>query len=431
MFSVFSPRSDLLHVKGAVFLMGTVFVMTLLSNEKGNGGDELEEKDILKKGPWTAEEDKILKEYVKNHGEGNWNAVQKKSGLARCGKSCRFRWTNHLRPDLKKGPMSKEEELKIIELHADMGPKWAKMASELPGRTDNEIKNYWNTRKKKLERAGAPMYPPNIRPRVLNATQQSLKGSSSHQQADKFVILNNNLSQELPPYVSPINYIYESNTFEQGPSSSSHLDSTNTVAPVLVDYEQYAGLNGTSYIAEAMVSDLPPLPCRPASPILPSVIDGSLSRLIQDPDSITPTIYGELVSELPPLPGIEFQQEGCSCSMPPFYHGSGDRLIDKHYPPIHEQTQLEPVSPRSNGYLESILYPPKILEGSGNKKNSSHPCEKELDEQGKHSNPKEITSLDDLADFVWLENETVSDKDQSPTDDDFFSFFGTDCNDLL
>ncbi|XP_061375016.1 transcription factor MYB102-like [Gastrolobium bilobum] len=388
MFSVFSPCSDLLHVKGAVFLMGTVFVMTLLSNEKGNGGDELEEKDNLKKGPWTAEEDKILKEYVKNHGEGNWNAVQKKSGLARCGKSCRFRWTNHLRPDLKKGPMSKEEELKIIELHADMGPKWAKMALELPGRTDNEIKNYWNTRKKKLERAGAPMYPPNIHPRVLNATQQSLKGSSSHQQADKFAIINNNLSQELPPYVSPINYIYESNTFEQGPSSSSHLYSTNIVAPVLVDYEQYAGLNGTSYIAEAMVSDLPPLPCRPASPILPSVVDGSLSRLIQDPDSITPTIYGEM-------------------------------------------TQIEPVSPRSNGYLESILYPPKILEGSGNKKNSSHPYEKELDEQGKHSNPKEITSLDDLADFVWLENEAVSDKDQSPPDDDFFSFFGTDFNGLL
>ncbi|MQM22876.1 hypothetical protein Taro_055935 [Colocasia esculenta] len=85
----------------------------------------------LKKGPWTSAEDAILVDYVSKHGEGNWNAVQKYSGLSRCGKSCRLRWANHLRPNLKKGPFTPEEEQKIIELHAKMGNKWAKMATQV------------------------------------------------------------------------------------------------------------------------------------------------------------------------------------------------------------------------------------------------------------------------------------------------------------
>lgn len=85
----------------------------------------------LKKGPWTAAEDAILIEYVTKNGEGNWNAVQKNSGLARCGKSCRLRWANHLRPDLKKGAFTPEEERLVVELHAKIGNKWARMATEV------------------------------------------------------------------------------------------------------------------------------------------------------------------------------------------------------------------------------------------------------------------------------------------------------------
>lgn len=95
------------------------------------GGRSNEQIRGLKKGPWTAAEDAILTEYVKKHGEGNWNAVQKNSGLARCGKSCRLRWANHLRPNLKKGSFSPDEERIIIELHAKLGNKWARMASQV------------------------------------------------------------------------------------------------------------------------------------------------------------------------------------------------------------------------------------------------------------------------------------------------------------
>lgn len=87
------------------------------------------EEVALKKGPWTAPEDAILVDYVTKQGEGNWNAVQKNTGLARCGKSCRLRWANHLRPNLKKGAFSPEEEKLIIELHAQYGNKWARMAT--------------------------------------------------------------------------------------------------------------------------------------------------------------------------------------------------------------------------------------------------------------------------------------------------------------
>ncbi|KAI7758257.1 hypothetical protein M8C21_003603 [Ambrosia artemisiifolia] len=125
----------------------------------GGGGGRTSSGQVLKKGPWTAAEDAILMEYVKKNGEGNWNAVQRNSGLMRCGKSCRLRWANHLRPNLKKGAFTPEEERQIIELHSKFGNKWARMALHLQGRTDNEIKNYWNTRLKRRLRAGLPIYP--------------------------------------------------------------------------------------------------------------------------------------------------------------------------------------------------------------------------------------------------------------------------------
>jgi myb proto-oncogene protein len=85
----------------------------------------------LKKGPWTSAEDSILISYVTKHGEGNWNSVQKHSGLFRCGKSCRLRWANHLRPNLKKGAFTPEEECTIVELHSKLGNKWARMAAQV------------------------------------------------------------------------------------------------------------------------------------------------------------------------------------------------------------------------------------------------------------------------------------------------------------
>ncbi|XP_021737821.1 transcription repressor MYB6-like [Chenopodium quinoa] len=138
-------------------------------------------KQKVKRGLWSPEEDDRLATHIINHGHGSWSSVPKLAGLQRCGKSCRLRWINYLRPDLKRGSFTEEEERTIIEVHRILGNRWAQIAKHLPGRTDNEVKNFWNSCiKKKLLAQGFDPNTHNLLQKKSKSKTNASKSANHH-----------------------------------------------------------------------------------------------------------------------------------------------------------------------------------------------------------------------------------------------------------
>lgn len=160
------------------------------------GGHRCCTKQKVKRGLWSPEEDEKLVTYITNHGLGSWSSVPKFAGLHRCGKSCRLRWINYLRPDLKRGTFTQEEEQIIIDVHRIVGNKWAQIAKNLPGRTDNEVKNFWNSCiKKRLISQGLDPNTHNLIPSHQRASNKvACTVSQNHQQPNSVFTMNSQIT---------------------------------------------------------------------------------------------------------------------------------------------------------------------------------------------------------------------------------------------
>ncbi|KAM0051116.1 putative transcription factor MYB-HB-like family [Helianthus debilis subsp. tardiflorus] len=181
----------------------------------------------LRKGKWSHEEDQMLIAYISRYGIWNWSQMPRFAGLSRSGKSCRLRWMNYLKPNIKRGNFSKEEEEIILHSHSVLGNKWSAIASKLPGRTDSEVKNYWHAHLKK---------------RVSHYN----KNPETHEQNDESEFGCNNMDEMEQP-VDHLNKVLESClAYEDDIFSSSSSTITSKDQEVDFRYDYYdTGSPGT------------------------------------------------------------------------------------------------------------------------------------------------------------------------------------------
>ncbi|KAI4375078.1 hypothetical protein MLD38_012989 [Melastoma candidum] len=206
------------------------------------------DKMSVKKGPWSAEEDAKLKSHIEKHGTGgNWIALpQKIEGLKRCGKSCRLRWLNYLRPNIKHGGFSEEEDNLICSLYISIGSRWSIIAAQLPGRTDNDIKNYWNTKLKKKLLGDQRKQRTHKRRRVDSLTQEMAKEIDTRGSDDlsigNITVGNHNISNQMMPYCpampSPVPALLrqhsQHNNHEPSALDPKSFDDNNSIRKLLI-----------------------------------------------------------------------------------------------------------------------------------------------------------------------------------------------------
>ncbi|KAK3439043.1 transcription factor MYB36 [Eucalyptus grandis] len=214
------------------------------------------DKANVKRGPWSPEEDATLVNYINKHGTGgNWIALPRKAGLKRCGKSCRLRWLNYLRPDIKHGGFTEEEDHVICTLFFTIGSRWSVIASKLPGRTDNDVKNYWNTKlKKKLMKQLASLKTvpeSNFDYQVCAQNSASIDPETKNREyaANSMGFPKQNFNPGIPTSNSSLlcpPSLTEVSDFSHVPSSTPEVSSHSDSCSVVMKSEYSGSANGSS-----------------------------------------------------------------------------------------------------------------------------------------------------------------------------------------